>query len=121
MTLSVDLKAKAEAIAEALNAKDIRNYVDPSVAMSPPAVLIGAPTLNFQAYCREPSSATYTLYLVVPLGAKPMEQLWDLVPKVTEALDEMPDAAVTTARPGGVFNNAGTDLPCYEIPTEVSL
>lgn len=115
------VKVAAEALEVALNAvENVRAYRDPSAVLVPPGVVIGPPRLAFEAYCLEPTSATFPLYLVVKFDDRVLERMWSFVPTIAAAVDKVPGAAVTRADPG-VFNANGQDMPCYEITTEVAL
>lgn len=114
LTAAAELRAAADAV------DGVRTYKDPAAPVTPPAVIVGPPQLRWEAMSPAPSSATFIVYLMVPMDARALDNLLGLVPLVTAALDALPDAAVTSANPG-VFNAGGADLPSYEITVEVSL
>lgn len=114
------IKDAAEMVGSALDGvEDVRYYRDLGANVDPPATLLGPPQLKWEAYCSDPTSAQFMVYLVVPAKDRAIEQLWDLVPKVAEALDES-DAVVRRADPG-TFNAGGSDLPSYELTVEVAV
>lgn len=98
----------------------VRIYTDPGANTDPPAVVVGPPVLAWEAQCLDPSSARFTVYLMVPADERAMERLWDLVPQLADQFDRLADAAVTGAVPF-IFNAAGVDLPAYAITVEVGL
>lgn len=98
----------------------LRASLDHGGAVSPPEAVVGPPRLAWEGYCTGPTSATFRVALVVANTDHAMERLWDLMPQVAEAIDSVPDAAVTRADPG-TFSSGGSDLPAYDITVEVSL
>lgn len=98
----------------------VRAYTDPAATVAPPGVVIGPPTLSWDASCSDPTVATFHLFVIVKQDARATEALWDLVPLVAAALDELTDGAVTTATPG-TWDSGGTVLPCYTITLEIGL
>lgn len=113
-------EAAEQLAAAATTVADVRVYTDPSDMLDPPAVVVGPPGLLFEGPTSEPTSATFPVYVVEKLAARALEKLWQLVPEVSDALDQLDDVAVVRADPG-VFRSGTTDLPCYEITAEVSL
>lgn len=98
----------------------IRNYPNLVANVDPPATLVGAPRLVWDSACGEPTSATFLVYLMVPLDDRAVDRLQDLLPLVVDAIESVPDAVVTAATPlASPFG--GADLPAYEITTEVAL
>lgn len=92
---------------------------DPSKVVSPPAVVVSVPRLTFEAVCSEPTSLTFTVFLVVPLDAMTVDRLWDLISPVTQAIEDHADAVVTTADPG-VYLAGTAELPCYALTVEMT-
>lgn len=84
--------------------------------LTPPAVVVGPPRLEPLASCPGPATAVFPVEVVVALGDRSLEQLWDLVPAVWAAIEESTDGVVTTASPGTY--TASTELPCYELTVE---
>lgn len=95
-------------------------YPDIGPAVSPPGAVLGAPTLQWETPGVEPTSARWSVFLIVPAGDRASRELWDLIPPVTAALDQVADVAVMTASPSS-YPTSGGDLPAYEIQIEVSL
>lgn len=115
------VKEAAEALEAALKAVDgLRVYRESDASVDPPAAVLGAPSLSWEAFCSGPTSATFPVYLIVPASGRAVEQLWDLVPLVADAIEQVPDAAVTEASPGA-YLAGGQQLPSYDITVEVSL
>lgn len=111
----------ADALLAALRAVDgMRASLDVGGTVNPPETVLGPPTLTWDAYCSGPSTGTFTAYVVVAQNDRAMEQLWDLLPALTEAVDSVPDAVVTRATPG-TFTSGGASLPAYLLTIEVSL
>lgn len=111
----------AEALEAALTTVEgLRTYRDPGANVAPPAVVLGPPLLRWEGFRAGPTSATFTVFLVTAADDRALERLWQWVPVVAEALDEVTDAATSTATPG-TFPAGGADLPCYQLQAEVSL
>jgi hypothetical protein len=100
--------------------KRLRVYEDLGATVDPPGALLGPPQLRWEAYCPDPTTATFVVIVAVALNERATETLWELVPLAAAALAEVDNATVGTATPG-VFNANGTDLASYEITVEVSL
>lgn len=116
------ISAAATAIVEALDTVDgVRSYTDLGAVVDPPATLLGPPALTWAGVGSAPSEARFLVVVVVQADDRAMPRLWDLVPRVVEALeDNVQDAVVVSASPG-VWTGGGTELPCYEITVEISL
>lgn len=118
----------AQAIADlkaALETPDMRGtfgraYTDMGGNVEPPAVVIGPPTLRWEGTALAPTSARIGVYVVVDSDELHQESLMDLVPQVAAAIDNLTAAVVIEANPG-TWKAGTTDLPSYEITTEVSL
>lgn len=98
----------------------IRVYEDPGAVSDPPAAVVGPPTLRWEGPCAEPSSATFTVYLIAKADGRAMPRLYELIPKVAVAIDSVTDAVITTAQPG-FFSAGGSELPTYELTVSVGL
>jgi len=108
------------------NVDGLRVYDDLGARIDPPAVLIGPPTLGWQAFhSHTPTNARFTLWLVVPADERALPRLWALVPAVVEAVEAgMPSATVqdgVSAATPTVWPSAGIELPAYQILVEVDL
>jgi hypothetical protein len=115
------ISAKAGELFAALRTVDrLRVYEDLGAIVDPPGALVGPPRLQWEAYCAEPTTATFVVIVGVALDERATETLFELVPLAADALANVEDATVATATPG-VFNSNGTDLASYEITVEVSL
>lgn len=94
---------------------------DPGAGLDPPATVLGPPTLTWEGPHSDPSAATFVVYLVVgPDPADATARLLELLPAVTEALDEVRDAVVTRAEAGRYAGSNG-DMPAYQITVEYAL
>jgi hypothetical protein len=117
----------AALLREALVALDGVSHVEHfGVNPDPPATLLGPPSLQWGSFDSEPTAARFLVYLVVPAQETSLEEMWALLPLVTNAIDGVRDAVVVRADPGrwatGVAGTGGAiDLPSYEIQVEVSL
>ncbi|HEY0638713.1 MAG TPA: hypothetical protein VGD67_13770 [Pseudonocardiaceae bacterium] len=113
------VKDAADGLVAALGAVDrLKVYTDPAATVTPPGVVLGPPSLAWEAYCTAPSSARFLVYVVEKGDARALERLWDLVPLVAEAVDSVAGAAVVRADPG----SWGTpELPAYIIEVEYGL
>lgn len=122
--MSTPTEARAE-LAAALQtaevkAAGVRYYDDIAGTVDPPGVLIGPPQLEWETGCWEPTTARVVVHLAVAMTDRAMDRLLALLPVVTDALNDVPSAAVMSATPG-VWNAGGTDLPCYDVLVEVAL
>ena len=121
--MSTPLEARA-ALAAALQADEVKTagirFVDDLAGrVTPPGVLVGPPLLEWEAYCREPTSARFVVHLAVAANERAVYRLLELLPVVTDALEQT-DATVVNAAPG-VWLSDTSELPCYDILTEVAL
>lgn len=89
---------------------------DPGANLDPPSLVLGPPSLRWEDMGGGPTSATFLVYVVEKADERALERLWDLVPVVAAALDNVRDVAVIRADPGSY-----RELPCYEIQVEVAL
>lgn len=92
---------------------------DPA-SFNPPALVMGAPSLMYEAFCRTPTAARWIVFVVVEADGYAIEKLWDLVVAVGEAIDEHTDATVVRADPSA-FPAGTTELPAYEVIVEFPL
>lgn len=100
---------------------DIRVHPDVGPGVDPPAVVVGVPALEWEGICPGPTSAQFPVWVVVPNDlARADGRLYELVPLVAAALDEVPDATVVRADPGTYPSSSG-DLPAYQITVDVAL
>lgn len=117
----MSVQESAELIEQALNTVEgARVYRDPSARVDPPGLVMGPPLLQWDAFSHEPTRATWTVYAVASMSDRALERLWEFVPRVAAAADEVVDAVVTRASPG-LFTAGTTSLPCYDIEIEVAL
>lgn len=115
------VKAAAAALKAALKTvQDVIPHTDPGATIDPPATVLGPPALTWDALYGGPTSARWLVYVVVGVDDRAIERLWDLVPVVAAALDEVDDAVVIRADPG-TYLTGGGELPCYSIQVDVSL
>lgn len=112
---AVDLETALKLIPE------VSVHRDPGAPLtSPPAVVIGPPALEWESGCPAPTAARFLVYVVVTADERAVERLWELVELVAATIDTQTDAAVIRADPA-VFVSGTSQLPCYEIQTEVPL
>lgn len=95
-------------------AQDVGEVVDP------PAAILGPPLLAWNGYCDGPTSATFTVNVVVTFDERAMERLFAFLPLVAVAVDSVPDAVVTAAAPG-TYRIGNADLPCYAVTVECAV
>lgn len=108
-------------VAALLTVPDLRaGFVSQLTDPAPPAALVSPPVLVWTGYRDGPTSATFEVAVCVAFDDRAMERLYELVPLVAAALEEVSDASVTEARPG-TFRVGSADLPCYSISVETSL
>jgi hypothetical protein len=107
--------------AAAATVEGLRVHPDVGPGVDPPAVVVGVPALEWEALCPGPTSAQFPVWVVVPNDlARADTRLYELVPLVAAALDEVPDATVVRADPG-TYPSSGVDLPAYQITVDVAL
>jgi hypothetical protein len=113
--------AAAAQIQEALDAlEEIRTHSDPAAVLDPPAVVLGPPTLTWLTGCVEPNEAVFPVIVVVRADSRAMDNLWDIVPKVVDALDSLPNVQVNNAMPR-TWGVGDKEFPAYEVPASVAL
>jgi hypothetical protein len=121
-----EVKAAAEALEAALRTVDgLRVFRDPGATVDPPAAILGAPALGWRAFCPAPTSARFTVFVVVAANERAMEQLWDLVPVVAAAVEEqVQEASVRDGDAAALpttFPTGGSNLPAYAIEIDYEL
>lgn len=117
----MSVKTAAQALLDGLGSiAGFRAYADLGAVLEPPAAVLGPPALTWSTPSDEPTGATFLIYVCVESGERSLEQLWDLVPVVAAALDDVRDVDVIRADPGS-YTNAGVDLPAYVITVEMEL
>lgn len=98
--------------------------VDTTIArtVTPPAVIVGPPRLEWGGYGRHglPQTATWNVYLVVALGEYSIDQLLDTVADVTAAIEVHSRGVVHSAGPGSYPSPQGP-LPCYVIVCQAEI
>lgn len=115
------LTEAAEALVAALETVDgVRPYTDIGAVMDPPCSILGPPTLTWRGVGSTPAEARFLVIVAEVADDGALPRLWDLVPRVVEALEDVQDAVVISAAPGS-WTTGGTDLPCYEITVEMAL
>lgn len=93
----------------------------PGVVLDPPAVYVSPPSLTWEAYELDTAEAVFEVVLAVAANDRAVEQLYELLPQVTAALDSSEaDAVVKTAEPG-VWQSGTVGLPCYFIRVEAAI
>ncbi|MFI6759365.1 hypothetical protein ACIBF5_09515 [Micromonospora sp. NPDC050417] len=112
-------KAAADLLTALGTVPDVVAYGDPGESVRPPATVLGPPALTWESLSASPTSARWLVYIVVPAEERALDRLWELVPLVAAAIDQLPDAVVIRADPGAFLS--GAELPCYELTIEVAL
>ncbi len=114
------VQAAAQDLETALSGVEGLRYYPLGSNVDPPGLVMGPPALTWEAYCLTPTTATFPVFLVTALDDRALEQLFQYVVPVSEALEAVTDAAVQNASPGTYL--AGTqELPCYTLSVEVAL
>lgn len=119
----MSISAKRAEIEAALRNVSYRQYsVAPDVGpgVSPPGAVIGAPSLRWTTAGPDPDEATWPVYVIVPADDRAAQRLWELIPLVTAALDQVENAQVTQAVPT-TYPTSGGELPAYQVDVEVNL
>lgn len=96
-------------------------HVELAAAVDRPSFVVGMPRLSFEAY--DPgtaTSATFPVFLVVPLDDRAQKRLWDYVEPVAAALEGLSAVTVGTAEPG-MYESGSVPLPSYTFTVEMSL
>ncbi len=97
-------------------------YTDPAAPnIQCPAIVIGPPALLFESGRVTPTEAQFPIWVVVDSGALAAEQLWELAPAVSAAIDEYTSGVVSQLATPFPFPNGTTDLPSYQLIVEVPL
>lgn len=110
---TADLEAAAGTVA------DVEVY-PLGAPITPPAVVIGPPRMEWSTSCPGPTAAFFTAFVVVALTDRALEQLYELAPAVAGAIEANTPGVVLRADPGTY--NAGTgDLPAYALTVEYPL
>jgi hypothetical protein len=112
--------ARAELVAALKTVQGIRTYPEPMVAVAAPGLVVGIPALEWQTTCLDPTTARWPVYLVVQKDDRSASRLFEMLPRVTAALDGVRDAAVVRADPTTYPHDSG-DLPAYLITVEYAL
>lgn len=121
------VKQAAEALEAALRTIDgLRVYRDRGAAIDPPAAIVNLPQLGWAGFCGSaPNSARFRIDLVVRANERANEQLWELIPQVAAAVEQVPAATLAPfefAASGVMFTSGQeTQLPGYEITVDVAL
>jgi len=106
------------ALADALRTvPSIRVYTTPNARVDPPGAVLSLPDLEFEAYCTEPTKATFSIALVAKLNERAVDVLEELVLSASTAIEAVESAVVLTARIGAWDDQ----LPAYELEVEVAL
>lgn len=114
------LMASLEDLNESLAKADkLRLVGDLAELADPPAVALAPPTLS-EFTEAGPRVASWSVAMVVPGGARVVDDLFRVLPLVISALDGTADAIVTRAE-SGVYRAGATELPAYFITIEVAL
>jgi len=116
----IDLQSVIDEITAVLRTVDGVRFYDYGDNIDPPAVLVSPPTIDWEGYASQPTTATIQVFLVVGQTDRALPQLLKYLPLVSEALDGVENAVVRTANPT-IFQAGNTDLPCYAISVEISL
>jgi len=116
----IDLQAVLDEITDALKTVEGVRFYDYSDNIDPPAVLVSPPTLDWEAYASQPTTATVQVFLVVSQNDRALPQMLKYIEPVSDALDSVTNAVVQTAIPT-IFQAGNSDLPCYAISVEISL
>lgn len=121
------VRQAAEALETALKAVEgIRVYRDPGATIDSPAAIVGPPALGWRGFCgSQPTSARFSIWLTSPADDRTLDRLWDLVPAVAAALEQVDEATLADlelqATPSQFPTSGGVTLPAYEIQVDVSL
>lgn len=112
----------ANLLVDACNSVEgVQASTDPASAPSLPAALIGLPELAWSTYNNsDPTSATFSVWVVVQSDGYALINLEPVVLLVIEAIYTVTNAVVTGAVPTGVQLN-GANNPAYLLTVEIGL
>jgi hypothetical protein len=112
-----DAQAVIEAAAQTVEAVRVFPL---GATLTPPAVVVGPPRLEWATSCPGPTTAFFTVFVVAALDDRALELLYELAPQVGAAIEAESAGVVLRADPGTY--NAGTgDLPAYALTVEYPL
>jgi hypothetical protein len=121
--MSGSVAQAAQLLAEVLDRVDgLTVHTDPSAAVvTMPAAVVGPPALFWEAYSLSPTRAEFPVHLIESTDELTMERVWDLIPTVSEALDEEANATVLRAVPSQWAAAEADRLPSYVLTVEVRI
>jgi len=110
-------------LAELLDDTPMRVESDLAKTLGRRDVVIGPPAFTWEGMCflEQPTSMTYTVYVIEDLGERAVERLLELLPALLEAVGKLHGETTVTACAPGVYPSGTTDLPCYQITAETTL
>lgn len=118
------IKIAAVELEEALKGLGVPVRRDPGGPVDGPTIVVGPPSLSWEAYCATPTSARFTVFVIVPADELAQERLWELVPRVGTHVEQVPDAVVSPVEEAAqptTFRSSGVELPAYQIQVDVPL
>lgn len=116
------IAAIGEALAQVCaTVPDLLVLRQPGVAGPPPLVYVPPASMTWDGYVAAPTEAAFELVLAVAATPEAIASLYDLLPQVTEAVDNSDvDAVVKSAEPG-LWRTGTTELPAYFIRIEAAI
>lgn len=111
-----------DALVQACNNVDgLRGYRgDASGQWQLPAVVVGIPTLRWEAYCEDPTAGVYPVTIVVPLDDRAMDALLRHVGPVQKAIEAAGLGTIAAANPVA-FDIQNGAAAAYELSVECPL
>lgn len=112
-----------QAIKDAVLTVDGVGFFNIGEAPHPPCVVADLPSLGWTGgpyNTSQPNTATFLLFLCVPMDVYVLSNLEPLVLSVTEAIYNHIEGAVFTDAVPGTFSGP-TNMPCYVMTCEVNL
>lgn len=114
------IQAAADELTAALSTVDELRVHELGESIDPPGIVVGAPRLSWEAYSTSmPTGATFPVFLVVGFSERALTELWNLVPRVAQAI-ESTNGAIAGANPG-TYVGSNTELPCYTFDVDFPL
>ena len=118
----MDIEQVYDQIRAAVRQSGVRVSVQPDRGpnVDPPALVLGPPEIEWDTGCLEPTSARFSVLVIVTDDDRSLDRLLPLVRSVADVINEVDNVVVLRARPGRYTAHDG-EAPAYEIVCEAAL